>query len=193
MAAQNLINFYLSDEIADQIPDILLQSIFSLLLTHEKPFKDLPPIFYAILLNNVVNLSQESEKLKKLKQQVEEKFSRLVFNNYEKFNFLQQERIVIFLGSYISQSSGSTLGRSEQFLLELTKTKISDSQKTALNQIFAVLCRFISVRKAKEDLDQQFHCYLNQENEHAGANLDEPEADIIQNALQGKDSAEKVL
>lgn len=67
MTAQNLVNFYLHDELTDQVPDILLQSIFSLLLTHDKPFKDLPPLYYAIMLNNMVNLSRESEKLKKLK------------------------------------------------------------------------------------------------------------------------------
>lgn len=64
---------------------------------------------------------------------MEERFSRLVFSNFEKFNFLQQERIVTFLGSYISQSSGKDLGQSEQFLLELTKGKISDLQRSALN------------------------------------------------------------
>jgi|APCry1669190731_1035312.scaffolds.fasta_scaffold206255_1 hypothetical protein len=74
----------------------------------------------------MVNKSRETEKLKKLKSQVEEKFSRLVFANFEKFNFTQQERIVTFLGSYISQSSGKDLGLAEQFLLELTKGKISD-------------------------------------------------------------------
>lgn len=67
MTAQNLVNFYLHDELTDQVPDILLQSIFSLLLTYDKPFKDLPPLYYAIMLNNMVNLSRESEKLKKLK------------------------------------------------------------------------------------------------------------------------------
>jgi len=89
MAAQNLINFYLSDELADQIPEILLQSIFSLLLTYDKQFKDLPPLYFAMLLNSLVNLSQESEKVKRLKQQVEEKFSRQVFANFDKFNNLQ--------------------------------------------------------------------------------------------------------
>ena len=39
-----------------------------------------------MLLNNLVILSQESEKVKRLKQQVEEKFSRQVFTNFEKFN-----------------------------------------------------------------------------------------------------------
>jgi len=73
-----------------------------MLLTNEKPFKDLPALYYAVLLNKLVSLSQEHDKLKKLKQQVEEKFSRLVFANYEKFNYLQQERIIAFLGSYIS-------------------------------------------------------------------------------------------
>jgi hypothetical protein len=34
---------------------------------------------------------------------------------------------------------------------------------------------------------------LPEENDQAGANLDEPEAQIILDALAGKDSAEKVL
>jgi len=77
-----------------------------------------------------------------------------VFAHFEKFSFLQQERIVNFLGCYISQSSASNLGRSEQFLLELTKSTLSDVQEKALNQVFAVICRFVSIKKAKEELDK---------------------------------------
>jgi len=57
MAAQNLVNFYLNDELSDLVPDILLQSIFSMLVSVEKPFKDLPSLYYAVLLNKIVSLS----------------------------------------------------------------------------------------------------------------------------------------
>ena len=60
-------------------------------------------------------------------------------------------------------------------------------------KIFAVLCRFVSVKKAKEQLDSQFHMYLPQESDQPGANLDEPEAQIILDSLMGKDAPEKVL
>jgi hypothetical protein len=50
----------------------------------------------------------------------------LVFANFEKFTFIQYEGIVTFLCSFISQSSVKDLGQAEQFLLELTKGKISD-------------------------------------------------------------------
>lgn len=51
----------------------------------------------------------------------------------------------------------------------------------------------MSVKKAKEQLDSQFHLYLPQEIDHPGANLDEPEAQIILDSLMGKDAPEKVL
>jgi len=67
MAAQNLINFYLNEELSDNVSDVILHSIFSLLITYEKPFHDLTPLFYAILLNSMVSISRDHDKLKKLK------------------------------------------------------------------------------------------------------------------------------
>jgi hypothetical protein len=55
MAAQNLMNFYLAEEIADSVGDVILSTIFSLVLTHEKPFSDFTPLYFAILLNSMVN------------------------------------------------------------------------------------------------------------------------------------------
>lgn len=67
MTAQNLINFYLSEELADSVGDVILNTLFGLVLTHEKPFSDLTPLYFAILLNTMVNMSGANDKLKKLK------------------------------------------------------------------------------------------------------------------------------
>lgn len=87
MAAQNLVNFYLNEELADSVGDVILQTIFSLIVTNEKPFSDLTPLYYAVLLNTIVSMSRDHEKLKKLKQNVEEKFSKTIFSNIADFSF----------------------------------------------------------------------------------------------------------
>jgi len=67
MAAQNLMNFYLAEDIADSVGDVILSTILSLVLTHEKPFSDLSPLYFAILLNSIVIQSGSHDKLRKLK------------------------------------------------------------------------------------------------------------------------------
>jgi hypothetical protein len=67
MAAQNLMNFYLAEDIADSVGDVILSTILSLVLTHEKPFSDLSPLYFAILLNSIVTQSGSHDKLRKLK------------------------------------------------------------------------------------------------------------------------------
>jgi hypothetical protein len=57
----------LSEELSDSAADVILHMIFSLLVTVEKPFNDLTPLYYAVLLNTIVNMSRDNEKLKKLK------------------------------------------------------------------------------------------------------------------------------
>jgi hypothetical protein len=57
----------LSEELSDYAADVILHMIFSLLVTVEKPFNDLTPLYYAVLLNTIVNMSRDNEKLKKLK------------------------------------------------------------------------------------------------------------------------------
>ena len=69
----------MNEELSDSIADVILHTVFSLLLNHEKPFGDLTPLYYAILLNSMVSTSRDNEKLKKLKQQAEEKFSKSLF------------------------------------------------------------------------------------------------------------------
>lgn len=60
-------NFYLSEELADSVGDVVLSVVFGLVLTHEKPFSDLSPLYFAILLNSLINLSGSHDKLRKLK------------------------------------------------------------------------------------------------------------------------------
>jgi hypothetical protein len=67
MAAQNLMNFYLAEDIADSVGDVILSTILSLVLTHEKPFSDLSPLYFAILLNSIITQSGSHDKLRKLK------------------------------------------------------------------------------------------------------------------------------
>lgn len=125
MAAQNLVNFYLSEELSDSVADVILHTIFSLVVTHEKPFSDLTPLYFAVMLNTMVNMSRDHDKLKKLKHHIEDKFSKSVFAKIADFSPIQRERIVDFLGAYLSQSSGKDLGQAEPFLLKLTEGQIS--------------------------------------------------------------------
>ena len=107
---KNLINFYLSEELQDSVGDVILSTIFGLVLTHEKPFSDLTPLYFAILLNSLINLSGANDKMRKLKHQMEEKFTTEVFAKIGDFSKLQRERVVEFLGAFISQSAGRDLG-----------------------------------------------------------------------------------
>jgi hypothetical protein len=75
MCAHNLLNLYLAEELKEAMPEVLLSCLFSLLLSHERPFTE-PPLFFAVLLNQMVNSSREIESLKKLKSFAEEKFSK---------------------------------------------------------------------------------------------------------------------
>ena len=92
----------------------MVQTILSVMLTVEKPFSDIPPVYLAILMTTMLS---SQDKLRKLKQLLEEKFAKQIFANISEFSPLQQQRVVDFLGAYISQSSGKELQRSEPFLL----------------------------------------------------------------------------
>jgi hypothetical protein len=57
---------------------------------------------------------------------------------------------VEFLGTYISQSAGRDLSQAEPFLIKLTQGLLSPLQKQMLSDVFAVVCRFVFVKKARE-------------------------------------------
>lgn len=120
LCAHNLVNLYLDDELQDATPDVITCCILSLVLTHERPFIH-PPVYHAVLLNSIINASKEVENLKKMKVVAEEKIAKL-FEQFDSLPKIQQDRFVIFLGTYLSQSSGKDLGMAESFLLKLTES-----------------------------------------------------------------------
>ena len=63
---------------SDHLVDVLTQTIFGVLLTHEKPFADVTPLYLAILLNTMLSVSRD-DKLNKLKKHVEDKFAKSIF------------------------------------------------------------------------------------------------------------------
>lgn len=65
MAAQNLINFYLHEEIQDHVGDVVVQTVLSCLLSTNAPFSELPPVYLAILMTTMLSTQ---DKLRKLKQ-----------------------------------------------------------------------------------------------------------------------------
>ena len=73
------------EELADHTAEVILQTLFSVVLTYEKPFDDISPTFLAIMLTTMLNVSRDHEKLKKLKQKIEEKFSKTVFAKIHDF------------------------------------------------------------------------------------------------------------
>lgn len=107
-------------------------------------------MYLAIMLNTMLNAARDHDKFKKLKQHIEEKFSKNVFARIQDFSQIQKERIIDFLGAYISQLSGKELGQAEPFLLKLKEGQISPEQKQALKDVFNVICRFVFVKKAKD-------------------------------------------
>ena len=65
MAAHNLLNMYVVEELREFLPEVILCAVFSLLLSTEKPHS-YPPVFYATLLNSCIFQSKNLESFKKL-------------------------------------------------------------------------------------------------------------------------------
>ena len=122
MAAQNLINFYLHEELQDHVGEVIVQTVLSVLLSTSAPFSELPPVYLAILMTTMVNTQ---DKLRKLKQQMESEFSAQIFTKLSELSPRQISRVVDFLGAYISQIAGKELSRAEPFLLQMTSSQMS--------------------------------------------------------------------
>jgi len=74
-----------------------------------------------MLLNTLVQMGRDQDRLRKMKSQVEDCFTKFIFANISAFSRAQRDRIAEFLGSYIAQSSGRDIGSAESFLLKLTE------------------------------------------------------------------------
>ena len=84
MCASNLQNLYLHEELIESVPEVLLTTLLSLMLSHERPLSQ-PPVYYAMLLNSIIQSSKDSDNLKKLKVMAEEKIAKM-FGAFESFN-----------------------------------------------------------------------------------------------------------
>jgi len=62
MTADNLMNMYLAEELSDQLPDVLLVTIYSLMLGHKQAPHDLPPAFFAMVLSQLIEQSNDSKR-----------------------------------------------------------------------------------------------------------------------------------
>ena len=54
MAAHHLLNMYLHKDMQDYLPDVVLVTIYSLMLNNRQPPHDQPVSFYAMLLSQCV-------------------------------------------------------------------------------------------------------------------------------------------
>lgn len=77
---------YLEEDIRDALPSIILNVILSSLLDLNKRIPDnKKPVFYAVLLNSVINQSEKVESFKKFKEQIEDLLSKILFKNLGSF------------------------------------------------------------------------------------------------------------
>lgn len=79
MAATQFVNLYMCEDLQDQIPDVILHAVFSLVVTADKPFTDITPLYLAVFLNTVCATARDGDKLKKLKLKAEDKFTKMIF------------------------------------------------------------------------------------------------------------------
>ena len=80
MCASNLLNMYMSEEQREFLPEVILTTVFSLIIQAEKPFIH-QTVFYTILANSIVEQSKSNENHKKLKVQLEDSFTKHLFQN----------------------------------------------------------------------------------------------------------------
>ena len=83
---------YMSEEYREFLPEVILTAIYSLIIQAEKPFVR-QTVFYTILVNSIVEQSKSIEPLKKLKVQMEDAFTKHLFQNVQAYNEQNQRRI----------------------------------------------------------------------------------------------------
>jgi hypothetical protein len=66
----------------------LIATVLGLLLTTQKPFNEVTPIHLAILLNSLVSMGRDIDRLKKMKSRFEDMFIKAVFVNVGKLTRL---------------------------------------------------------------------------------------------------------
>ena len=119
MASHNLINMYLSEELKEATPSVLLAALYSLVLTASNPHTH-APIFYSVLMNSVVYNSKQVDLFKKFKGQSEDVFVQSIFANCAYLTPTAITRAMAYLSTFLSQIAGKDLGQAEPILLKLT-------------------------------------------------------------------------
>ena len=201
LAAQNLLNMYITDELKECLPEVILTALFSLVVHSEKPFHG-PVVFFTILTNSLIEQSKGIESLKKFKGQLEDQLAQKIFQNVVHLRKNAQRRVCSFLALLLSQTAGRDLGQTEPMLIKITESNLTAEQESFLKSVFAQLCKLCFAKKVWDQLDPKFHCYLPSNNNEGGAggmqvdssaNADEPELQLITDAILAKSTSEQLL
>jgi len=121
---------------------------------------DLPPAFFAMVLSQLIESSNDPNKptFKKLQARAEDILAKNVYTNLDKMTPEAKARFATFLALFLSQiDGGKDLRRTEPLLLKLTEHgqqgQVTESQKAFLQEVFAQLCMFCQPKRVKEQLD----------------------------------------
>ena len=101
MAASNLLNMYIADELKEHLPEVILTAVLSLVVHSEKPFQE-HCVFYTMLMNSLIEQSKNIETMKKFKGQMEDCLAKFVIKNVSYFKRPAQVRICGFVALLLS-------------------------------------------------------------------------------------------
>jgi len=119
MLSHNLLNMYLSEELKEAAPSVILAAVYSLVVEAKRPHID-ATVYYAVLMNSMVYNSKAMENFKKFKGLSEDVFVQSIFSNIAHFAPAARTRAISFLSFFLSQIAGKDLGQAEPILLKLT-------------------------------------------------------------------------
>jgi hypothetical protein len=90
---------YLGEELRAQIPNLILNSIFTQLLTLNNYSR--PPIFYQALLHTLISLTKESTLFKGFQVQAESSMA-LIFSKISSLDNELKQRFISLISLYMS-------------------------------------------------------------------------------------------
>jgi hypothetical protein len=125
MVSHNLLNMYLSDELKEAAPSVILTAVYSLVVDSRPPHIS-NTVFYAVLMNSMVYNSKSIEVFKKFKGLSEEVFVQSIFTHCASFTATARARAISYLSFFLSQIAGKDLGQAEPMLLKLTQGQLSE-------------------------------------------------------------------
>jgi len=158
---------YLDEDIRDALPSVILNTILSSVLDLNKRVPDnKKPVFYAVLLNSIINQSDKVESFKKFKEQIEDLLAKTLFKNVNTFQTESINKLAHFTSFLVTQLHKLDLKQVEPMLLkflENKETELDTKQTMFMNKFFDSLCRLCFSKKVKEQVDDQFHVFFPDE------------------------------